>query len=409
MEEPRLFTFSKWDFLFTCLGLVFLLCDIVLDMWAVVTFYQEKAYVYMGILICFLLVSSVIVQIYSFLWYRLDNYERRTKVEKCPNLLALMLLHVGQLGIYLRHAGYLEVSVGSFIKKGYDRDTVAYLGHDLSMLRLMETFSESAPQLGLMLTVMLQRCSVEPITVAKAFGSAAAIACSVTMYHRSLRSFLPDKKQQLICSSVIYFLWNMLLIVSRLTALALFASVQPCFIFTHFICSWLVLFFVAWRAQTNFMEGHGEWLYRATVGLIWYFSWFNVVEGRTRRRTTIYHGYILVDICLLCIFWLYSHWKHNTVPPHIKISLLDTAISTLAVIATYVLGLLLKLIYYKFLHPQLNRPELRGSSSNGALTGARVINSGSDVTDSFHSADVPLPVPPLLNKRMRKLAENFYY
>ncbi|KAL7830137.1 hypothetical protein SRHO_G00312640 [Serrasalmus rhombeus] len=33
----------------------------------------------------------------------------------------------------------------------------------------------------------------------------------------------------------------------------------------------------------------GESLYRATVGLIWYFSWCNVSKGKTKVKSIIYH------------------------------------------------------------------------------------------------------------------------
>lgn len=93
---------SPWDILLTCLGLVFLLADIALDTWAVVSFYQEKEYVCLGLLLLFLLGSSVLVQVYSWLWYSYDAFERVTRVEGCLSLPVLKLLHVFQLGTYLR-------------------------------------------------------------------------------------------------------------------------------------------------------------------------------------------------------------------------------------------------------------------------------------------------------------------
>lgn len=278
----------------------------------------------------------------------------------------------------------------------------------------------------------------------KAIGSASAIAFSVTMYHRSLRSFLPDKEKQLMSSSVVYFLWNLFLISSRLTALALFASVLPCFIFTHFICSWMVLFFFVWRAKTDFMESPcGEWLYRATVGLIWYFDWFNVVEGRTRDRTLLYHGYILVDISLLCSLWC---WKMSTESHHFQIPVLYAVITAVSVVAVYILGLVFKMIYYKWCHPNLEKEELKGDTTEKSRVGqgpTRNIQAfsgdetdfpmspspGDELTDvSYHSIPQsvtlrggieedstdrsfpcrPAPCPRSCNKRMRKLAENFY-
>lgn len=97
-----LFKYSWLDFLFTCLGLLVLLVDIVLDTLAVVTFYQEKAYMCLGLLLIFLLGSSFIVQVYSWLWYSDGSFKRETLVARCFSLKQLKLLHVLQLGIYFR-------------------------------------------------------------------------------------------------------------------------------------------------------------------------------------------------------------------------------------------------------------------------------------------------------------------
>lgn len=275
-------------------------------------------------------------------------------------------------------------------------------------------------------------------SVLKAMISASVIAFGVTMYHCSLRSFLPDKNKQNKTSSIVYFLWNLFLVSSRLTGLALFASVLPCFIFTHFFCSWLVLFFFAWRSKTDFMDSAcGEWLYRATVGLIWYFNWLNVVEGRTLFRTLLYHGYILADISLLCSLWC---WKViSTEPPYFQISHLNAIITAVSVVAVYILGLFFKMIYYKCFHPNLAKEELKGDSNEKSHTGqgpTRVKTILREEIDAMPSQvdgvvrDIPeivflssveemdvtyysLPSPPArdvkrCNKRMRKLAENFY-
>nr|XP_057902622.1 XK-related protein 8-like [Doryrhamphus excisus] len=410
------FKYSKVDCIFTYLGLAFLMLDICLDVGAAVTFYQEEKYVSLGILLLFLLGSSAVVQVYSWLWYTYDNFHMVTKVENSLGRLQLKILHFFQLGTYFRHAGVVEITSCRCITKVQDTEGIAvYLTHDLSMLRLIETFSESAPQLVLMLTIILRQGQLDPMTVMKAVGSASAIALSVTMYHRSLRSFLPDKQEQRIISSLIFFTWNLLLIASRLTALALFASVLPCFIFTHFICSWLFLFFSAWRSKTDFMESPGgEWLYRATVGLIWYFNWFSVVEGRTRYKTLFYHSFILVDMFLLCGMWC---WRMHSQPPSFKIPFLHASITSVSVVALYILGLILKVIYYMYQHPNLNKEGLKGDHASAEEKIDIDIDGGGggDVTvRSFMADDVvdgrtpTQAVRQLYNKRMRKLAENFY-
>ncbi|XP_019110035.1 XK-related protein 8 [Larimichthys crocea] len=427
------FKYSPVDFLFTCVGLVFLLLDIALDIWAAVSFFQEKAYVSLAVLMLFLVGSSVLVQAFSWLWYSYDDSDKLTKVEKCLSVGQLKLLHVLQLGIYIRHAGVVELSVCSIFSGLADisGDYAVYLNHDLSMLRLVETFSESSPQLVLMLTIILQRGELDPVTVLKAIGSASAIAFSVTTYHRSLRNFLPEKKQQPMTSSVVYFLWNLCLLSSRITALALFASVLPCFIFTHFICSWIVLFFFVWRSKTDFMDTPcGERLYRATVGLIWYFNWFNVVKGKTRFRTLLYHGYMLLDIVFLCSWWCWS--KMTTQAPYFE-TVHYAIVTVVVVVGVYMLGLLLKMIYYKRYHPNHSKEELKGDASEKTRVGMGPTRKHEDkhgdepdgvafrtmaldieadieadlVTDSNEPSQPP-PEVKRCNKRMRKLAENFY-
>ncbi|XP_008329292.1 XK-related protein 8-like [Cynoglossus semilaevis] len=411
------FRYSPVDFIFTCLGLVFLVLDIALDIFAVVSFYQEEAYVILGVLVLVLVGSSILVQVFSWLWYSYEEFSRSTVVEKSLSLWQLGVVHLLQLGAYVRHAGVMEMSVRSFFTKTSNPEGLAvFLAHDLSMLRLIETFSESSPQLVLMLTIMLQRLELHPVAVLKALGSTSAIACSVTMYHRSLRSFLPDKANQKVASSLVYFSWNLFLISSRLVALALFASVLPWFIFAHFLCSWLVLFFCAWRCQTSFMDSSaGEWLFRATVGLIWYFNWFNVVEGKSRNKALLYHGYMLLDICLLCGLWF---WKMSTEASDLKIPQLNALTAVLSVVAVYILGLFLKTVYYKFCHPNLTKEELKDATSDERRPSSEdVVDSKQDSQESDDTYEVtlrsfglvvPPPSPKRCNKRMRKLAESFY-
>lgn len=95
------FQYSRVDFLFTCVGLLLLLLDICLDVWAAVNFYQEGAWGCLGVLLLLLVGSSGLVQVYSWLWYSYEDFEMETSVETRLKP-GLKLLHVLQLGIYLR-------------------------------------------------------------------------------------------------------------------------------------------------------------------------------------------------------------------------------------------------------------------------------------------------------------------
>ncbi|MEQ2178915.1 hypothetical protein GOODEAATRI_019106 [Goodea atripinnis] len=452
------FEYSTWDCFFTSAGLPLFLLDIVLDVLAAVNFYQEEAYLCLAVLLVLLIGSSVLTQLYSWFWYSYDEFDTSTKVEGFLKP-SLGILHMFQLGIYVRCvqsssnsdfscsfnrtlvslissirgwiwvylwclfmqkvsfyrkqqqescSAVLETSFNSRCSDASDPgDLAVYLNHDLSLLRIMETFSESAPQIILMLTVILQEGKLDPITVLKTVASLSAVAFCVTTYHRCLRSFLPEKEKQPIVSSIIFFFWNLLLLSSRVVALALFASVEPCFIFTHFFCSWLLLFFFAWRSKTTFMDSAGgEWLYRATVGLIWYFNWFNVVDGKTRKQTIVYHTYILVDISVLCGVW---YWKMSSDFPHIEMSCLQAAIISGAVVSVYMVGLVCKIIYYRFFHPKLFKEELIGDTMNEQQRDE--VDSGLRGAVAFRGMNrMPSEPGPRAhcNKRMKKLAENFY-
>jgi len=124
MEESFPFKYSLFEYLFTLLGLGFFLVDIALDIRTVVKFYQDGAYVYMTVMIVLLLGSSVLLQVFSWLWYsefletKLETNVEETKLETNVEETRLQLetkveefanrnklikpLHFLQLGVYLR-------------------------------------------------------------------------------------------------------------------------------------------------------------------------------------------------------------------------------------------------------------------------------------------------------------------
>lgn len=322
----------------------------------------------------------------------------------------------------LRHISAIRQGFRVWWRKEEGSEYAVYLIHDLSMLRLIETFCESAPQLTLMIYVILRTnkartvqcefslCEQQAnITVVHLFtsswfdfcfsvvsiaASATSIAWMVVDYHRCLRAFLVDKAKQGWGSSLIYFLWNLLLIAPRVAALALFSSVLPGFIAAHFLMLWFVFLLWAWQQRTNFMDSvGGEWLYRSTVGLIWYFSWFNVAEGRTRGRSLIYHSFMTIDGAILLVTW----WCYR--------DLVQTDAYVLPLLIslplTYLLGLLFKTLYYCCFHPKLWRPLGREPGLPSDLPDAEVSFRDFSIQDST-------PSSTLVNKRMACHANNFY-
>ena len=109
MEDDFIFFYPFSDFMLNIGGLGFFFLDVVLDVWAVFSFYQEEAYVSMGLLIFLLLGSSVLLQIFSWIWYNYSSEEERSCLGKYMYLEKYLkkrifcgVLHVCQLGLFLR-------------------------------------------------------------------------------------------------------------------------------------------------------------------------------------------------------------------------------------------------------------------------------------------------------------------
>lgn len=398
-------TFSKYswvDFAFSVIGVCTFLVDWGSDVWVATEFYCRGDFFWFGVLVGLMVLSSVVVQMFSWFWLKYDRelpgFSAQTgggTVLFGNRVKLSCLLHVLQLGFLCRHISAIRQGFRVWWRKQEGSEYAVYLTHDLSMLRLIETFCESAPQLTLMIYVMLRTNKARTVQFVSIAASTTSIAWMVVDYHRSLRSFLPDKAKQGWGSSLIYFLWNLLLIAPRVAALALFSSVLPGYIAAHFLMLWFVLVLWAWRQRTDFMDSvSGEWLYRATVGLIWYFSWFNVAEGRTRGRSIIYHTLITTDGGILLATW----WCYRD-----PIQSESYALALLISLPfTYLLGLLFKVVYYCCFHPKLWRPPVRDPGLPNDLPDAEVSFRDFSIQDGTMSFQH-------LNKRMACHATHFYF
>ncbi|GLD59339.1 XK-related protein 8 [Lates japonicus] len=401
MERAAFSKYSWIDFLFSVVGVCTFLVDWGSDVWVATEFYRRGDFFWFGVLVGLMVLSSVVVQMFSWFWFKYDRelpeFSAQTGARTVlfgDRVKLSCLLHVLQLGFLCRHISAIRQGFRVWWHKEEGSEYAVYLTHDLSMLRLIETFCESAPQLTLMIYVMLCTNKARTVQFVSIAASTTSIAWMVVDYHRSLRSFLPDKAKQGWGSSLIYFLWNLLLIAPRVAALALFASVLPGYVAAHFLLLWLVFVLWAWRQKTNFMDSvGGEWLYRATVGLIWYFSWFNVAEGHTRGRSFIYHSFITTDGGILLVTW----WCYRD--PVQTESYALALIITLPL--TYLLGLLFKALYYCCFHPKLWRPPVRDPGLPDDLPDAEVSFRDVSIQDGALSSQ-------LLNKRMACHATHFY-
>ncbi|KTG35207.1 hypothetical protein cypCar_00008271 [Cyprinus carpio] len=97
---------------------------------------------------------------------------------------------------------------------------------DVNMLRLLETFLESAPQLVLQLCIMIQKNRAETLQCVSAVASLLSLSWVLASYHKLLRDSRDDQKSMSYRGALVHLLWRFFTISSRALSFALFASVS---------------------------------------------------------------------------------------------------------------------------------------------------------------------------------------
>ncbi|XP_015274133.1 PREDICTED: XK-related protein 8 [Gekko japonicus] len=339
------------DLLFALMGTAAFLVDLAADVWVAASYLQAGHCYWGGLVLGLLGLSSLTTQLFSWAWYRGDAKElRRDQVTD----QTLLTLHFLQLGYLYRCLHALKVGFQVCRKEApteAERGYAVFLSHDISLLRLFETFLESAPQLTLGLYIILHTSKAETFQTLGICTSFVCIAWTLLDYHQSLRIFLRDKHKLGILSSAVYFLWNFLLVCPRILSLALFTVLFPSYIFLHFLGVWAAMFLWVTLQGTDFMEHASyEWLYRAVVAVVLYFCWFNVAEGKTRFRSAIYYTFLMLDSALLTCFWVWHNLPLSWDSPVLY--------ALLAALPCNGVGILLRCIYYRSFHPTLQTASL---------------------------------------------------
>ncbi|NXG48879.1 XKR7 protein, partial [Psilopogon haemacephalus] len=216
---------------------------------------------------------------------------------------------------------------------------------DISMLRLLETFLKSAPQLVLQLSIMVQQNSIEPLQGLSASASLVSLAWMIASYQKVLRDSREDKMPMSYKGAVVQILWHLFTIAARAIAFALFASVFQLYFGIFIVTHWCIMTFWIIQGETDFcMSKWEEIIYNMVVGIIYIFCWFNVKEGRSRYRMGIYYVITLSENAALTILWFLYYDRDTT-------SDFDALILVCAVSSSFALGIFFMFIYYCLLHP----------------------------------------------------------
>ncbi|KAM9097070.1 XK-related protein 4 isoform 1-T1 [Sarcophilus harrisii] len=264
----------------------------------------------------------------------------------------------GSTGIQFRYFHTIYLGIRSRRSGENDRWRfywkMVYEYADVSMLHLLATFLESAPQLVLQLCIVVQTHTLQALQGLTAAASLVSLAWALASYQKALRDSRDDKKPISYMAVIIQFCWHFFTIAARVITFALFASVFQLYFGIFIVLHWCIMTFWIVHCETEFcITKWEEIVFDMVVGIIYIFSWFNVKEGRTRCRLFIYYFVILLENTALSALWyLYK-------APQIADAF---AIPALCVVfSSFLTGIVFMLMYYAFFHP--NGPRFGQSPS----------------------------------------------
>ncbi|KAL6486259.1 hypothetical protein MHYP_G00056510 [Metynnis hypsauchen] len=226
---------------------------------------------------------------------------------------------------------------------------------DVNMLRLLETFLESAPQLVLQLCIMIQKNRAETLQCMSAVASLFSLSWVLASYHKLLRDSRDDQKSMSYRGALVHLLWRLFTISSRALSFALFASVFHLYFGIFVVLHWCAMAFWVIHGGTDFcMSKWEEVLFNMVVGVVYVFCWFNVKEGRTRYRMVAYYSLVLVENTVLTALW-YAYRDPTTTDSY-------AASILCGIFLCFALGVACMILYYGVLHPMGPRLRVLASS-----------------------------------------------
>ncbi|KAM3618107.1 uncharacterized protein V6R79_015640 [Siganus canaliculatus] len=388
--------YSLSDCCWTLCALLVFFSDGASDLWLAAYYYLRRDYWWFALTLVFVIVPSVVVQVLSFRWFAYDfaetvesgtaaaavvaasGAEERDLSTKdsgergagrtaaagvlpgpgtgggarscCRAFMWLFqaIIHIFQLAQVWRYVHALYLGVQSRWHRDPERRhyywRMMFESADISMLRLLESFLRSAPQLVLQLSIMIQASQVLPLQGLSASASLISLAWMISSYQKVLRDSRDDKLPMTYTAVVVQILWHLFTIGARTLAFALFASVFQLYFGIFIVAHWCIMTFWIIQGETDFcMSKWEEIIYNMMVGIVYVFCWFSVREGRTRCRMLIYSLTVFIENVALTTAW-YLYRGPRT-------SDFYAVIMVCVVASSYALGTFFMFIYYCLLHP----------------------------------------------------------
>ncbi|KAM8829888.1 XK-related protein 7-like [Synchiropus picturatus] len=381
--RPEAFRYSVADCCWTLCSLLVFFWDAASDLWLSADYFLRQQYRWFALTLVFAVIPSAVVQNVSFQWFICDlslesgsaaaaaaehgdfstkeSGERGAAPEltgpvargggrRCCRLfmwLFLGLVHLFQLSqvwrfIHILYLGAQSCCCRDPPQRHYWR--TMFQTADVHLLRLLESFLKSAPQLVLQLTIMVQSQQVLPLQGLSASASLLSLSWTLSSYQKFLRDSREDKQPLTYHAVLVHILWHVFSVGARALAFALFASVFHLQFCIFLMAHWCVMTFWIVQGETDFCTSKWkEVIYDMLVGVIYVFCWFSVREGPTRFRMLVYNVTVFAENVALTVVWYQYQGQWTTE------FLAVTAVC--AVASSYALGTFFMFVYYCLLHP----------------------------------------------------------
>lgn len=347
------FRASGMDLVFTFIAMSTYLADHVSDILISRKLYINSQWRWFVLVVVFLVLPSIILQIISFLWNVDDDGDDR----KCCHWFSF-ILHIFQLGPIERLSKTFYYGMKTVCCAGKNSRKKSYKNYlknwrDISMLRFLESFLETAPQVIIQLYIILQYYSH---ALAENWFNFLSVGISIVSLSWSIVTYtyvskLCNEQSLSIYGYIFQGLYRISIISSRIMTIIVFSLeytwVTPIVLFLH----WILM--VCWlrNVSTPFCLGADgncrytlEYLYACLMGFVYIFCFINTKEGATRGRITFIYVFFLVENSVLAAAWLVAQ---NT------IGVFESAMIFM-VWGTFFIGIISMVLYYQFFHPNIN-------------------------------------------------------
>lgn len=303
--------------------------DLVTDTAVACFHYLNQDYWYCALTLAFIILPTFITTAISLRWYIVDSQVEGSEPVSRTQWITRFIFHVLQIGPVLRY--YESLQYGLRFRETKDPSEkkriymkMIYEDADATMLRLFESFMESAPQLMLQVYIITRNYPFDDyeywtaiVQVMSISSSLVSISWSLVSYSKSLRISLSNKIPMTYWSIAIMFLWEFFSITARMIALALFTSVFVKYVGFVCLARWAIMTFWVYTMKTNFCNTKCEELgFNAVLGVIFIFCYFNPVDTATRFRYLIFYIFMFVENSAFMLLWSkrvnYEPWIKET-------------------------------------------------------------------------------------------------